>query len=244
MRGVALAMVLGLLSLALAGCTTFSGTTTSTLPEVRASFTVRPYDSDGNGKTDGIALTLRSAQPPPPLVGSDAVIQRNGDDNVTVWRCAQRSIDLCQGNRGVLSWIADETVYIRGVAPTTRVNVIVRERFVYNTTVQVEENRDTEVWAVLRATPYDSDGNQTNDGLLLELVQTDKAPFLPGEVAVRLNQRDVTIFTDPRRTVEFQGNAQWRAGTKLYVDAFLGDNRVEVFLRATKYNLGTRLVDE
>lgn len=242
MRG-AILLSLAMLALALAGCTSpFTPTTTSDLPEVRAAFTVTPYDSDGNGASDGIAVKLRSAQPPPPLVGSDVVIERNGDRNVTVWRCPQRNPDLCEGNRGVLSLIADETVYMRGVQGSTRLNVIVRERFVYNTTVAIAENRDTEVWAVVRATPYDSNGNQTNDGLVLELVDTDKAPFRAGEVRVLLNQVQVPVFNDARRLQEFNGD--WRRGTKLFVDGFLGENRVDVYLRATKYALGTRIVEE
>jgi hypothetical protein len=244
MRSAILASI-GFLTLALAGCTNpFTPQSTSTLPDVRASIDARAYDSDDNGATDGIALTLHSAQPPPPLVGSDAIIERNGDVNVTVWRCSQRFSDLCQSSRGVLSWIADETIFIRGLHGENRLNIIVRERFVYNVTVRVDENRDTEVWAVLRATPYDSNGNQTSDGILLELVDSDKAPFQAGEVRVSLNQIPVPVFRDPQRKSEFQGTATWARGTKLYVDGFLHNNDVDIFLRATKYRVGTIVVDE
>jgi hypothetical protein len=224
---------LALLCLLATGCaspltppTTFQG------PEVRAVIEVRPYDSDGNNLTDGIALTLRSAQPSPPLVGSDVIIDRNGDTNVTVWRCASREARLCgAGTRGILSWDVGETEYIRGLPGLNRLNVAVRERFVYNTTVSVDETRDTEVWAVLDARPYDSNGNRTNDGIEVSLINTDKGPFARGEVRILINKIEVPVFREPSRLVEF--NSQWNRGTRLYVKGFIGENHVEVQLRAT-----------
>jgi hypothetical protein len=235
---------LALLALLLAGCaspltpvTTFNG------PEIRASFEVHAYDSDGDNATDGIALRLLSATPPPPLVGSDVVIDRNGDTNVTVWRCAERDARVCQSNRGILSWNTGETIYIRGVPGANRLNVAVRERFVYNTTLRVDATRDTEVWAVLNVRPYDSNGNGTADGFEVSLTASDKAPFQAGEVHILENKVDMPVFRDPQRLAPFTG--QWNPGTSLYVKGLvIGENRVEVFLRATRYDTGFYVVGE
>lgn len=231
------------LAVALAGCTSpFTNVTTSPLPEVRAAFARQAYDSDGNGRTDGIAITLLSARPPPPLVGSDAVLERNGDTNVTTWRCAEREAELCESSRGILSWDVGETIHIRGLAGVNRLQITVRERFVYNTTLRVDETRDTEVWAVMEARAYDSNGNGTDDGVEISLLDSDKAPFEEPEVRVLVNEVEVPLFRDPRRLAEFDGS--WARGTKLFVDGFIGENRVEVFLRATRFEPGTFLVGE
>lgn len=240
------AAALGFLSLLLlAGCTSpFTPVTTSALPEVRARFEVAAYDSDDDAQTDGVALTLRTAQPPPPLVGSDALIERNGDTNVTVWRCPEREEVRCAGpgNRGVLSWDVGETIYIRGLPGANRLHIVVRERFAYNTTVRVDETRDTEVWAAITVRPYDSDGNRTSDGLEVNLVNSDKAPFPAGEVKVLVNRVEQPVFSDARRLVEFNG--QLNRGGKVFVDGYQGQNRVEVFLKATRFDLGTYVLGE
>lgn len=238
------ALALLLLPLLLAGCTSpFTPYPTSPLPEVRAVIDVAPYDSDENGQTDGIRLRLRSAQPAPPLVGSDAVLFRNGDGNVTVWKCSQRETIRCAGpgNRGILSWDVNEDIFIRGLPGANRISVMVRERYEFNTTVRVQETRDTEVWAVFEARPYDSDGNRTADGIEINLLDSDKAPFAAGEIAVYLNQVRQPVYSDPRRVQESTGLVR---GGKVFVDGFIGDNRLEVVLRATRLPLGTFILGE
>jgi hypothetical protein len=171
------------------------------------------------------------------------VIDRNGDTNVTVWRCQEREELICPAkNRGILSWDVAETIYIRGLPGPNRLNIVVRERFVYNTTLRLDETRDTEVWAALQARPYDSDGNRTNDGIEIALLDSDKAPFPAGEVVVRVNQVVQPVFTDARRQFEFAN--QWGRGSRLFVDGIAGENRVEVFIRATRYDLGTHVLGE
>jgi hypothetical protein len=256
MRPLAACLALLVLALPLAGCASpFTAYSTFSGPEVSAKFAVRPYDSDGDNLTDGIALTLLSASPPPPLVGSDVQITRNGDANVTVWQCPQRDQRLCLSNRGILSWDTSQTVYIRGVPGINRLNVAVRERFVYNTTVRVDELRDTEVWAVFSCPPpppppggteqrceYDSNGNGTLDGIRIGLVNSDKAPFAASEVKVLLNKVEVPVFTDPRRLVPFTG--QWNVGTPLFVKGYIGQDHLEVVVKATRFDLGTYLIGE
>lgn len=234
-----------LLCLLVAGCASpLTAPTSFAGPEVRAAFDVRPYDSDGDKLTDGIALKLLSATPPPPLVGSDVIIDRNGDKNVTVWRCPEREARICPEtfNVGVGSWNTGETLYIRGLPGANRLNIAVKERFVYNTTLRVDTTRDTEVWAVLGVRPYDSNGNGTADGLELSLTASDKAPFSSGEVRVLLNKVEVPVFRDPTRLAPFTG--QWNTGTSLFVKGFIGENSVEVFLRATRFDLGFYVVGE
>lgn len=229
--------------LLLAGCTSpFTPYPPSTLPDIRATFQIAAYDSDANDRTDGVTLKLLSAQPNPPLVGSDAIIERNGDSNVTVWRCLQRQPELCQGNRGILSWEVGETIYIRGLAGVNRLNLIIKERFVYNTTVRVDETRDTEVWAAITARPYDSDGNRTADGIEINLVDSDKAPFAASELLVLLNQVQQPVFSDGRRLNEFQG--QLNRGGRVFVDGFAGQNRLDVWIKATRFDLGTYVLGE
>lgn len=238
---------LATLALFTAGCASpFNPPTSSPLPEVRANFAVVPYDSDGNGQTDGIQVTLRTAQPQPPLVGSDVIIDRNGDTNVTVWRCAQREPLRCggEGNRGILSWDVGESIYIRGLPGPNRLNFQVRERFVYNTTVRVNETRDTEVWAAFVVRPYDSNGNRTNDGLEINLINSDKAPFRNDEVRVLINQVEQTTFTDGGRIVEFTSGGSFIRGSRLFSDGFPGENRVTVFVKATRYDLGSYVLGE
>jgi len=228
--------------LLLAGCTTFEGQPAPVLAEVRAVIQVQAYDSDHNGLTDGIALKLNSTRPNPPLVGSDTILERNGERNVTVWRCPEREARLCDGNKGVLSWDVGETIYIRGIPGEDKLRITVRDRFTQDTTVPVNETRDTEVWAVLRVEPYDRDGNHTNDGLRVALVATDKAPFDAGEMQVQLNQVAVPVFRDPDRKVVFTGRLV--VGAQVFVDGFIGPNHAEVFLRQTRFDSGTYLIGE
>lgn len=236
MRVPGAALALLLLTLTLAGCTTFTPYTTSNLPEVRATFSVEAYDSDANNRTDGIAIKLLSSQPPPPLVGSDVIFDRNGDTNVTVWRCPQRDSRLCQSNRGLLSWDVNEFIYLRGLPGINRLQLAVRERFIHNTSLQVDETRDTEVWAVIHAAEYDSDGNGTKDAIEVSLVDSDKAPFAANEVEVLVNKVPQTLFTNSRLTSVFEGS--WLRGQKLFIDGFAGVNRLEVFVKATRYQVG------
>jgi hypothetical protein len=107
----------------------------------------------------------------------------------------------------------------------------------------VDETRDTEVWAVINVRPYDSNGNGTADGFELSLTASDKAPFRADEVQVLENKVAMPVFTDPQRLAPFTG--QWGTGTSLYVKGLVvGQNRVEVTLRATRFDLGFYTVGE
>jgi hypothetical protein len=160
-----------------------------------------------------------------------------------VWRCADRTEQRCgASNRGILSWDLGETIYIRGLQGTNRLNLVVRERFEYNTSLRLDETRDTEVWAALTARTYDSNGNRTADGIEIHLLNSDKAPFRADEVRVLINQVEQPVFTDARRLQDFTGSL--RPGGRLFADGFIGQNTLTVFIKETRFDLGTYVLGE
>ncbi|HVL88447.1 MAG TPA: hypothetical protein VM681_10670 [Candidatus Thermoplasmatota archaeon] len=246
----AAALTLPLLCATLAGCV-FNPFEPEPRPTITATLDVDAYDSDGDGRTDGVVILLNSAgrvgepgRTIAPFVGHEVVLTRNGDANVTVFRDPERLVH--PGSAGVGSLDIQQPIYILGLPGNNRIVVNLSKSYTYQDrpfeayfqrafNVTVEQFRDTEVDGTVLVQPYRSEPAGPEDGFRIEIRGSSKAPFPRSEITVRINENvRQDLYRDAARTELIAEGEQISNGDQFFVRGLVRqENRIDVRIRDT-----------